>query len=171
MYAELTQDSDAWNCSLRWPNSLTGTFECVENRVASAPKFHEVSCNLCHHKRERGPLTRYVKLRVAHAPGMTWTFPGHRLKRKPLVSGMHHGTYVTAIWQDAHGLLSDSGHARAVMHAGIANPRWRGKRSRRMRNPQFTYLGRGPLSPWFPQAHLGCPHCLQYCNWSVCIFW
>ena len=31
-------------------------------------------------------------------------------------------------------------HARAVMHDGIANPRWRGKRSRhsrRMRNPQF----------------------------------
>ena len=24
-----------------------------------------------------GPLTRYVKLRVAHAPGMTGTFPRH----------------------------------------------------------------------------------------------
>ena len=36
--------------------------------------------------------------------------------------------------------LSDDGYARAVMHVGIANPRWRGKRSlhsRRMRNPQF----------------------------------
>ena len=31
-------------------------------------------------------------------------FPGHRLKKKPLVSypGKHHGTYVTAIWQEAH---------------------------------------------------------------------
>ena len=39
--------------------------------------------------------------------------------------------------------------ARAVMHVGIANPRWRGKRSghsRRMRNPPFTYLVRGPWS-------------------------
>ena len=34
-----------------------------------------------------GPLTRYVKLRVAHAPGMLETFsPPHRLQRKPLVS-------------------------------------------------------------------------------------
>ena len=28
------------------------------------------------------------------------------------------------------GFLSDSGRARAVMHAGIANPRWKWKRSR-----------------------------------------
>ena len=39
------------------------------------------------------------------------------------------GRYVTAIWQEAHRHLV-SGHVRAVMHAGIANPRWRGKRSR-----------------------------------------
>ena len=44
-----------------------------------------------------GPLTRYVKLRVVHAPGMPGRFPRHRLQRKPLVSdpGMHHGTCVT----------------------------------------------------------------------------
>ena len=46
--------------------------------------------------------------------------------------------------------LSDDGHARAVMHVGIANPRWRGKRSlhsRRMRNLQFLLqLTRAPLS-------------------------
>ena len=35
------------------------------------------------------------------------------------------------------------GHARAVMHIGIANPRWRGKRSRHLRR-NFTYLARGP---------------------------
>ena len=56
-------------------------------------------------------------------------FPRHRLQRKLLVSdpGMH--------------------HARAVMHVGIAYPRWRGKRSRhsrRMRIRKFTYLVRGP---------------------------
>ena len=39
-------------------------------------------------------------------------------------------------------------HTRAVMHVGIAYPRWRGKRSRhsrRMRTRKFTYLSRGPL--------------------------
>ena len=36
-------------------------------------------------------------------------------------------------------------HARAVMHSGIANPRWRGKRSRLSRlmlNPQFYVSGK-----------------------------
>ena len=66
-------------------------------------------------------------------------FPHHRLKRKPLVSypGMHHGTYVTGIWQEAHG------------HAGITNLRWQGKcyrLSRRMRNPQFYISGKRPMS-------------------------
>ena len=32
-----------------------------------------------------GPLTRYVKLRAAHAPGMPGTFSLHRLQRKPHV--------------------------------------------------------------------------------------
>ena len=43
-------------------------------------------------------------------------------------------------------------HARAVMHVGIANPRWWGKRSRqsrRMRNPQFYVSGKRPI---------GCSH-------------
>ena len=37
---------------------------------------------------------------------------------------------------------------RAVMHVGIANPRWRGKRSRysrRMRNPQFFVSDKRPM--------------------------
>ena len=52
-------------------------------------------------------------------------------------------------------------HARTVMHVGIANPRWRGKRSRhsrRMRNPQFYFSGKTPIGtcriPIFP---LGVP--------------
>ena len=62
-------------------------------------------------------------------------FPRRRFQRKPQVSdpSMHHGTCV---------------HARAVMHGGIAYPRWRGKRSRhsrRTRTRNFTYLARGPL--------------------------
>ena len=64
-------------------------------------------------------------------------FSHHRLQRKPLVSdpSMHHGTCV---------------YARAVMHAGIANLRWWGKRSRhsrRLRNPQFYVSGKRPMIP------------------------
>ena len=62
-------------------------------------------------------------------------FPRHRLKRKLLVS--EPGMYVRHVR-----------HARAVMHVGIANPRWRGKRSRhsrRMRNPQFYVSGKRPM--------------------------
>ena len=39
-------------------------------------------------------------------------------------------------------------HARVVMHAGIDNPRWRGKRSRRsrrMRDRQFCVYGSRPI--------------------------
>ena len=52
-------------------------------------------CNRTMH----GPLTRYVKLRVAHAPGMPGTFSPHPTSKKPLVSdpGMHHGTCVTHV--------------------------------------------------------------------------
>ena len=54
-------------------------------------------------------------------------FTRHRLQRKPLVSdpGMHLGTCVT--------------------HVGIANPRWREKRSRRMRDAQVYASGKGPI--------------------------
>ena len=56
------------------------------------------------------------------------------------------------------------GHARAVMHAGIANPRWREKRSRhsrRMRNPQF-YLSDKRLMSWlYPGMFCSC--------WPVCL--
>ena len=54
-----------------------------------------------------GPLTRYAKLRVAHAPGMPGTFSPPLRKSDP---DMHHGTCVT--------------HARTVMHAGVANLRF-----------------------------------------------
>ena len=84
-----------------------------------------------------GSLTRYVKLRVTHAPGMPGTF-----------------SPVTAVR-----------HACVVMHAGIANngflpSRWRRKRSRhsrRMRNPQFHVSGKRP-----PGAH-ELTNYIQYC--------
>ena len=54
-------------------------------------------------------------------------------------------------------------HARAVMHVGIANPRWRGKRSRhslRMRNPQFYASGKRPITSWHGNA---------FCPIDVCV--
>ena len=58
-------------------------------------------------------------------------FLHHRRQRKPLVND-----------PDMH-------HTRAVMHGGIANSRWRGKRSRhsrRMRNSQFYVSDKRPMS-------------------------
>ena len=81
-----------------------------------------------------GPLARYVKLRVAHAPGMPGTFSPPPWINDP---GMHHGTCVTHVpWCMPGSLVS-----------GFLWSRLRGKRSRhsrRMRNPHFTYLVRGP---------------------------
>ena len=77
---------------------------------------------ICH-----GPLARYVKLRVAHAPGMPGTFsPPPRISNPD----MHHGTCVTHVPWCMPGSLT----------SGFRWNRWRGKRSRHsrcMRNPQF----------------------------------
>ena len=79
-----------------------------------------------------GPLARYVNLRVAHAPGMPGTY-----SPPPTSKG-------TASCRSRHA--SRHVHdARAVMHVGIANPRWPGKRSRRMRNPRFYVSGKRPI--------------------------
>ena len=84
--------------------------------------------------KHHGPLARYVKLWVAHAPGMLGTF-----SPPPRVSdpNMHHGTCVTHVsWRMPGSLTS-----------GFFWSRWRGKRSRHsrsMRNSQFTYLARDP---------------------------
>ena len=82
-----------------------------------------------------GPLTRYVKLRVAHAPGMPGTFfPPPRVSDP----AMHHGTCVTHVpWCMPRSLPS-----------GFLWSRWQGKRSRhsrRMRNPQFYVSGKRPM--------------------------
>ena len=64
-------------------------------------------------KPRHGPLTRYVTLRVAHAPGMPGTFSlTADSKGKPLVSdpGMHHGTCVTHVpWCMSVSLAPDGG--------------------------------------------------------------
>ena len=63
-------------------------------------------CLPCH-----GPLTRYVKLWVAHAPGVPGTFSRHRLQTKPPVSdpGIHHGTCVTHVPRCMSGSLTRGG--------------------------------------------------------------
>ena len=71
-----------------------------------------------------GHLTRYVKLRVAHAPGMPEKFSPFLWVSDP---DMHHGTCVTHVF-----LWSQ----------------WRGKRprhSRGMRNPQLYVSGKRPM--------------------------
>ena len=86
---------------------------------------------------QNGSLTRYAKLRVAHAPGIS-----EALSPPPILNE-------TASWQSRH----ESRHvrrARAVMHVGIANPRWRGnvpgiRGACATRN--FAYQGKRPMMP------------------------
>ena len=83
-----------------------------------------------------GSPTRYVKLRIAHAPGMPGSFSPPPTSKD------------TASWRSQHASRHVR-YARAVMHVGIANPRWRGKRSRhswRMHNPQFYVSGKRPMT-------------------------
>ena len=84
------------------------------------------------------PLTRYVKLRFAHAPGIPGTFsPPPTSKETTSLRPRHASRHVR--------------DARAVMHVGIVNPRWRGKRSRHprcMRNPQFDVSGKRSMAPF-----------------------
>ena len=86
-----------------------------------------------------GPFARYVKSRVAHAPGMPGTFSS-----PPRVSDpdMHHGTCVTHVaWYMPESLTS-----------GFLWSRWRRKHSRhshRTHNPWCYISGKG-LIPWSP---------------------
>ena len=79
-----------------------------------------------------GPLTRYVKLRVAHAPGMPGTFSPPPRDSDP---DLHHGTCVTHVPCCRPGSLT----------SGFLWSQWRGKRSRhswRMCNSQFYVSGK-----------------------------
>ena len=82
-----------------------------------------------------GPLARYVKFWVAHAPGRSGTF-----SPPPQVSDpdMHHGMCITHVPWCMPGPLT----------SGFLWSRWRGKRSRhsrRMHNPQFNVSGKRPI--------------------------
>ena len=83
----------------------------------------------------QGVLTRYVILRVVHAPGMPGTVSRHRLQRKPLVSsdpGMHHGTCVTHVPWCMSGSLTRGDGEKFPGIPGACTTR------------NFTYLARGP---------------------------
>ena len=97
-------------------------------------------------------FNRSVKFRVAHASGMPGTFfPPPTSKETASQWSRLASRHVC--------------HSCAVIHVGIANPRWRGKLSRhsrhyrRMRNSQFyvsrkmliiLYVKHGYMSEWKP---------------------
>ena len=93
---------------------------------------------------DNGPLTRYVKLRIAHAPGMPETF-----NLPPRVSDpdMNHGTCVTHVQWCMPGLLTSA----------FLWSRLRGKRSRHsrfMHNPQFCVSGKRLVWSSYSISHL-----------------
>ena len=72
----------------------------------SGPRIQYMNVDMCNKWILHRTLTRYVKLRVAHAPGMPGTF-----SPPPLVSdtGMHHGTCVTHVPWCTSGSLTPGG--------------------------------------------------------------
>ena len=94
--------------------------------------FVNVIAYLC--LQPNGPLTRNVKLWVAHAPGLPGMFPRHELQSKLLVTDpdMHHGTCVTHVPLCMSGSLT---HGGAENVPGIPGA---------CATHNFTYLARGP---------------------------
>ena len=128
-------------------HSLYGAFTCKyklaegENIKERNPVYFIVRLfvSFTTQRRQNGPLTRYTKLRVAHAPGMPATFPRHRLQRKPLVSDpdMHHGTCMTHVPWCMSGSLNRGGGEKVPGIPGA------------MRNPQNYVSGERPMPSVF----------------------
>ena len=105
-----------------------------------------------HEVRQHRPLTRYAKLRVAHAPGRPGTFSPPSRVHDP---DSHHGTCVTHVPWCMPGSLT----------SGFLWSGWRGKRSRhsrRMRNPQSYASGKRPITDvsrhwWINTAWIAIP--------------
>ena len=96
------------------------------HKTAFATKMR---CSFRHCLAINGPLARYAKLCVAHAPG---TFSTPLRTSDP---NMHHGTCVTHVPWCMPGSLT----------SGFLWSRWRGEcswNSRRMHNPQFYVSGK-----------------------------
>ena len=81
-----------------------------------------------------GPVTRYVKLRFAHAPGMPGTFSPPLTSKETLGSdpGMHHGTCVTHVPWCMSGSPTRGGGESVPDIPGACATR------------NFAYLARGP---------------------------
>ena len=97
-----------------------------------------------------GPLARYVKLRVAHAPGIPGTFSPPPQVNNP---DMHHVTCPTYVPWCMPGSLT----------SGFLKSSWQRKRSRysmRMRNSQFYISGKSPMD-------CRCCACWHSC-WLLC---
>ena len=100
---------------------------CTGVKTTLISRINYIAC-IVYPTSEHGPLTRYVKLRVAHAPRMPGTF-----SPPPRVSVTH------VPWCMSGSLTSSFPWSR-----------WRGKHSRhsrRMRNPQFCVSGKRPMAP------------------------
>ena len=97
-----------------------------------------------------GPLTRYAKLRVAHAPGMSGTFSPPSRVSDP---NMHYGPCVTPVpWRMLESLTSS-----------FVWSRWRRKRSRHFSacaTRNSVYLVRGPLQRYV-QYHAMADHSIK----------
>ena len=106
----------------------------AQNSVDDGSKLVHVMA-WCSQPSSHGPLARYEKLQVAHAPGMPGTF-----SLPPRVSDpdMHHGTCVTHVPRSMPGSII----------SGFRWSRWRGscsRHSRRMRNTRFYVSGKRPI--------------------------
>ena len=123
-----------WHCAMAW-GSLINSYAKVY--ITKNIWANRSTCDDADHT---GRRARYVKLRVAHAPGMPGTFSPLPRVNDP---GKHHGTCVThAPWCMPGSLTSDflwgRSHGEGSRH------------SRRMRNPQFYVSGKRPMGPWPP---------------------
>ena len=115
--------------SLPLDNYSTWVWNGRGGRVCSLFHYHEPNTP------SHGPLARYNKLRVAHAPVIPGTFSPPLRVSDP---DMHHGTCVMHVPQCMPGSLT----------SGFLCGRWRGKRSRHslcMHNSQFYVSGKRPI--------------------------
>ena len=118
-----------------WNAYLTiwhGTGIVVPAMAARGLAYHILGCTPC---RVNGPLTSYVKLRVAHASEMPGTFFQPSRVSDP---DMHHDASVTHVSWCMPGSLT----------SGFLWIRWREKRCRnprRMRDSQFYVSGKRPM--------------------------
>ena len=115
-------DLDPQSAKLQW-KYIISTF-WISNKI-SIFAFTEMKYHT------HGPLARYIWFRGVHAPGMPGTFSP---PRRVSVPDMHHGMCVPVPRCMLGSLTS-----------GFHWIRWRGKRSRRMRIPQFYVSGKRPI--------------------------